>query len=358
MTSCLYAGWVRHRRHRPRVHDFRYRLLLAYLDLDALDPIDRTVRTFSVNRWNLWSFFDRDHLDGRPAATAGKVRRLLARHGIHLGGGSIRLLTQLRVLGYVFNPISLYYCHDGEGTLAAVVAEVNNTFGERHLYLLDRRPNDSGRATARFRAAKAMHVSPFLGMDCVYDFTLPPGRRAPERGHRAAREGPEGARRATLGSATAAHHPQPHRFAAALSPRHHEDGRGDSRRGRPSVSEGHTVPVPPWPHGCPARAERPACRNRRRRHRARPLGVAGRTAVDTTIESRRRNRTFAGPAACGDASGRRNPVGESRTDGHQPGAHLVSQAPLAGARRHACSALSPNNSASRNGSSPGSSAAN
>ena len=90
MTSCLYAGWVRHRRHRPRVHDFRYRLLLAYLDLDALDPIDRTVRTFSVNRWNLWSFFDRDHLDGRPGATAGKVRRLLARHGIHLGGGSIR----------------------------------------------------------------------------------------------------------------------------------------------------------------------------------------------------------------------------------------------------------------------------
>ena len=174
MSSCLYAGWVRHRRHHPRVHDFRYRLLFAYLDLDALDPIDRTVRTFSVNRWNLWSFFDRDHVDGQPGATAGKVRRLLARNGIALDGGSIRLLTQCRVLGYVFNPISLYYCHDGEGALAAVVAEVNNTFGERHLYLLDRRPNDSGSATARFRAAKAMHVSPFLGMDCAYDFTLPP----------------------------------------------------------------------------------------------------------------------------------------------------------------------------------------
>ncbi len=174
MTSCLYTGWVRHRRHRPRVHDFRYRLVLAYLDLDALDQVDRTVRPFSVNRWNLWSFFDRDHVDGRPGATAGKVRRLLANHGIALAGGSIRLLTQCRVLGYVFNPISLYYCHDADGALAAVVAEVNNTFGERHLYLLHGRKNASTGATAGFRAVKAMHVSPFLGMDCVYDFSLAP----------------------------------------------------------------------------------------------------------------------------------------------------------------------------------------
>lgn len=174
MTSCLYTGWIRHRRHYPRVHDFRYRLVLAYLDLDALEAIDRTVRPFSVNRRNLWSFFDRDHVDGRPGATAGKVRRLLAHHGIALHGGSIRLLTQCRVLGYVFNPISLYYCHDAEGTLAAAVAEVSNTFGERHLYLLEGRQHATTGSTARFRAAKAMHVSPFLGMDCVYDFTLAP----------------------------------------------------------------------------------------------------------------------------------------------------------------------------------------
>ena len=176
MTSCLYDGWVRHRRHTPRVHDFRYRLVLAYLDLDELDLIDRTVLPLSINRWNLWSFFDRDHIDGSPGSTAGKVRRLLANHGIARCGGSIRLLTQCRVLGYVFNPISLYYCHDADGTLAAVVAEVSNTFGERHLYLLDGRNNASTGATARFRAVKAMHVSPFLGMDCVYDFRLaPPG---------------------------------------------------------------------------------------------------------------------------------------------------------------------------------------
>lgn len=174
MTSCLYTGWIRHRRHHPRVHDFRYRLVLAYLDLDELEHIDRTVRPFSLNRRNLWSFFDCDHVDGRPGATADKVRRLLGHHGIALDGGSIRLLTQCRVLGYVFNPISLYYCRDADDVLAAVVAEVSNTFGERHLYLLDGRRNASRGTTARFRVSKAMHVSPFLAMDCVYHFTLAP----------------------------------------------------------------------------------------------------------------------------------------------------------------------------------------
>ena len=77
-----------------------------------------------------------------------------------------------RVLGYVFNPISLYYCRDAGGALAAVVAEVSNTFGERHLYVLDEERAPSDGATARFRAAKAMHVSPFLALDCTYDFTL------------------------------------------------------------------------------------------------------------------------------------------------------------------------------------------
>ena len=174
MNSCLYTGWVRHRRHHPRVHDFRYRLFLAYLDLDELDHLGRTVAPFSVNRWNLWSFFDRDHVDGRPGATSEKVRRLLAHHGIALDGGTIALLTQCRVLGYVFNPISLYYCHDAGGALAAVVAEVANTFGERHLYLLDGRRAAAGGATARFRCAKQMYVSPFLAMDCTYDFALAP----------------------------------------------------------------------------------------------------------------------------------------------------------------------------------------
>jgi DUF1365 family protein len=146
---------------------------MAYLDLDELETIRRTVWPFSVNRWNLWSFFDRDHIDGRAGSTRDKLLRLLGHYGIDLTGGRVGLLTQCRTLGYVFNPISLFYCRNSAGSLVAVVAEVHNTFGERHLYLL----SQSGKAmdgVARFRAAKEMHVSPFITMACSYDFTFAP----------------------------------------------------------------------------------------------------------------------------------------------------------------------------------------
>ena len=115
MTSCLYTGWVRHRRSRPRVHDFRYRMFMFYLDLDELPHLDRTLGLFSHNRFNIASFHDRDHLDGRPDALKQRVLRFLQLDGLELPGGSVHLLTSCRLLGYVFNPISLYYCHASTG---------------------------------------------------------------------------------------------------------------------------------------------------------------------------------------------------------------------------------------------------
>ena len=178
MTSCIYSGYVRHRRRRPRVHAFRYRLWLYYLDLDELPEIDRTVRLFSVNRFNAVAFHDRDHLDGRSADTRARVAALLRDAGIRLDTPKVYLLTQCRTLGHVFNPISAFYCHDGPGgPLRAVVAEVNNTFGERHLYVLRNRLNpasDASRQAVRYRAAKAMYVSPFLASEGHYDFHFAP----------------------------------------------------------------------------------------------------------------------------------------------------------------------------------------
>ncbi|MCY4658567.1 MAG: DUF1365 domain-containing protein [Acidobacteria bacterium] len=178
MTSCLYAGYVRHRRRRPRVHAFRYRLWLYYLDLDELPEIDRTVRLFSINRFNAVAFHDRDHLDGRPADTRSRMAALLRNAGIRLAVPKIYLLTQCRILGYAFNPISVFYCHDGPGgPLRAVVAEVNNTFGERHLYVLRNRLNpasDASRHAVRYRAPKAMYVSPFLASEGHYDLHFAP----------------------------------------------------------------------------------------------------------------------------------------------------------------------------------------
>ena len=178
MTSCLYAGYVRHRRRGPRVHAFRYRLCLFYLDLAELPQLDRTVRLFSVNRSSAVAFHDRDHLDGRGGDTAARVTTVLRNAGVRLHEPRIHLLTACRMLGYVFNPLSLYYCHEGPGgPLRAVVAEVNNTFGERHLYVLRHRLNpasDTSRHAARYRAPKALYVSPFLAADGHYDFHFAP----------------------------------------------------------------------------------------------------------------------------------------------------------------------------------------
>ena len=178
MTSCIYAGHVRHRRRGPRVHAFSYRIFLFYLDLDELPELDRTVRLFAVNRFNVAAFHDRDHLDGRPGDTRTRIATVLRDAGVSIEVPKIYLLTQCRILGYAFNPISVYYCHDGPGgPLRAVVTEVNNTFGERHLYVLRNRLNpasDPSRHAVRYRAAKALYVSPFLGTEGHYDFHFAP----------------------------------------------------------------------------------------------------------------------------------------------------------------------------------------
>lgn len=166
MNSALYRGEVTHRRLRPREHRLRYRVFWLLLDLAELDEVDRRLRLLSRNRFNLLSFHDRDHGDGSGRPLRDQVTALLHREGVDIGGGAVRLLTMPRVLGYVFNPISLYYCHGPDGRLAAVIYEVTSTFGERHAYVLPTTDGDVIRQAAR----KALHVSPFMGMDMGYAF--------------------------------------------------------------------------------------------------------------------------------------------------------------------------------------------
>lgn len=174
-VSGLYDGAVTHQRLAPRRHRLRYRLFQLLLDLDELPALDRRLRLFGHNRAALFSLHDRDHLagDGRPLR--GQVEAMLRAAGIEAAGGPIRLLCMPRVLGYVFNPLSIFYCHCQSGELTAVVLEVNNTFGERHCYLVEAR----GAEVVRQSCAKAFFVSPFLGLDMTYDFRLAaPGERA------------------------------------------------------------------------------------------------------------------------------------------------------------------------------------
>jgi hypothetical protein len=172
--SALYRGTVRHTRVAPFHHTFSYRVFYGLFDIDRLDQLDRDLRWFSVNRFNLVSFDESVHgpADGGPLRPW--VESLLDEVGIDLEGGPIYLLAFPRILGYVFNPISVWYCHDRTGRLAAVIHEVRNTFGDRHCYVVPVSDEDG----LQHRFDKRLHVSPFNEMEQEYRFTLsPPGNR-------------------------------------------------------------------------------------------------------------------------------------------------------------------------------------
>ncbi len=175
IRSALYDGSVMHRRLRPKVHRLRYRLFWLLLDLDEIDGLAGRLRLFSRNRFNLFAFHDRDLGDGSATPLVDQVRRRLAVAGMPEAGAGIAVLTMPRILGYAFNPISIFFCRDAAGTLRALVYEVHNTFGERHAYVL---PAEASDGPVVHGAAKAFHVSPFLGMDMRYAFRVqPPAER-------------------------------------------------------------------------------------------------------------------------------------------------------------------------------------
>ena len=169
-ASALYRGKVMHHRLRPKAHRLNYRVFWLLLDLAEIDGLDRRLRLFSRNRFNLLSFHDRDHGDGSGTALRPQIEDFLARAGIDIDDGPIRLLTMPRVLGYVFNPISLYYCYQADGRLAAVVYEVTSTFGLRHAYVIPVPSEDQASGLIRQGAAKALYVSPFMAMEMDYAF--------------------------------------------------------------------------------------------------------------------------------------------------------------------------------------------
>ncbi len=170
--SCLYFGRVMHHRYRPTVHRFEYRTMSIYVDIDRLDTLSHGLRLFAYNRFNLFSFHDRDHgpRDGSPLRAW--VEKVVGECGIRLGDGRIMLLCLPRFLGYVFNPLSIYFCHDTSGDLRAIVYEVKNTFGEQHCYVVKAGATNAVNRVMAHSAAKAFYVSPFMDMDARYDFRI------------------------------------------------------------------------------------------------------------------------------------------------------------------------------------------
>lgn len=173
-ASCLYAGKVVHVRHRPVTHRLDYSVFMGLFDLDELPQLDRRSWLFGYNRPALVSFKDSDHGDGTGAPLRPQIEQALLDADIVPPGGPIRLLCMPRLLGYLFNPLSVYFCHKPDGSLGAVVHEVNNTFGGRHFYALPALVGRDGRV--RQHTAKDFKVSPLLPMDLDYQFQIePPG---------------------------------------------------------------------------------------------------------------------------------------------------------------------------------------
>lgn len=163
--AAIYRTSISHVRRTPLHNAFTYRSYSWYVDVDALPVLPRPLRPLA-------GFTAADHLGDTDGTLRGNVERYLATQGIDLGGGRITMLASARVFGHVFNPLSLFWCHDAAGELRCVVAEVHNTYGERHCYLLE--TDGAGRATV----PKAFYVSPFNDVDGRYRMKVPePGDR-------------------------------------------------------------------------------------------------------------------------------------------------------------------------------------
>lgn len=172
MKSCIYRGFVRHRRFQPVEHAFRYRVFMMYLDLAELPRLFERRWLWSADRPSLAWFRRQDHLGPADVPLDQAVRDLVEEQSGSRPTGPIRLLTHLRYFGYGFNPVSFYYCFDTEEErVETIVAEVNNTpWGETHPYVLTESMNLGQDKKKRYEFEKQFHVSPFMDMNVHYDW--------------------------------------------------------------------------------------------------------------------------------------------------------------------------------------------
>ena len=189
--AALYVGDVMHARLKPMGHRFSYRVMSLMIDLDQLADADQMSPLFGVNRAALYSFHEADHgrRDGSSLRAWAQLRA--AERGIDLTGGRVLLLCYPRLLGYTFNPLSVYFCYRADGALALLIYEVRNTFGDIHPYVLPVLSGEISDAGVRQQQDKLFYVSPFIEMAMRYQFrVLPPGERVQLRILETDREGP------------------------------------------------------------------------------------------------------------------------------------------------------------------------
>ncbi len=171
LNSCIYKVEVMHQRLAPKKHRFQYDLFMFLLDLDEVEDINKNLKLIGFNKRALYSFFDKDHLQPSPLSTRKKLAAFITSHGVTEQLGKIELVTNLRFLGYVFNPISIYFVHDTAGMPLLAVAEVGNTFLERKPFLLPMHRDElTGKTKFTLTAPKNFYVSPYSKVDDTFEF--------------------------------------------------------------------------------------------------------------------------------------------------------------------------------------------
>jgi uncharacterized protein len=169
INSSIYNGQVIHKRFKPKIHSFKYKVFSLLIDLSELELLDTKVNFFSYNKFNLISFYDKDHGERDGSCLIDWISKNLKKNNISSENIKIKILCYPRILGFVFNPLSVFYVYNANDNLITILYEVKNTFGEQHTYIFRVEKNDN---LIQNNCTKKFHVSPFIEMNCNYFFRL------------------------------------------------------------------------------------------------------------------------------------------------------------------------------------------
>ena len=168
-ASCIYSGLVTHKRFKPKKHFFTYKTFSLLIDLNEIKDLDKKIKFFSYNKFNILSFYNVDHGPRDGNSLTKWVKKVLLKKKINVDNGTIKLLCYPRFFGYVFNPLSVFYCYDKNSKLKAILYEVKNTFNEQHTYVFGVKKASE---IILHKCSKKFYVSPFIEMKTFYNFRL------------------------------------------------------------------------------------------------------------------------------------------------------------------------------------------
>jgi len=168
-SSCIYSGFTTHKRFKPKRHFFTYRTFSLLINLNEIEELQKKIKFFSYNKFNILSFYNIDHGPRDGTSLSKWVKKILIKARVNTKGGTIKLLCFPRFFGYVFNPLSIFYCYDKNSKLKAVLYEVKNTFNEQHTYVFKTKPSSNA---ILHKCNKKFYVSPFIEMNTFYNFRL------------------------------------------------------------------------------------------------------------------------------------------------------------------------------------------